>query len=98
MQYLVWLPLTHPRASQYCTFHVTILIWSFVFPQKEKDSFPACCAEADAWSPGPEVGGLDWNVLADPWAASMQGLVAMVGNLICAICTDGTSILALYKC
>ncbi|KAL6080730.1 hypothetical protein STEG23_013920 [Scotinomys teguina] len=62
--------------------------------QKEKDSFPACCAEADAWSSGPEVGGLDWNVLADPWAVSMQVLVAMVGNAICAICMDGTSILA----
>lgn len=40
-----------------------ILNWPFVFPQKEEDSFSACHVEAEAWSSGPEVGGLDWNVL-----------------------------------
>lgn len=74
--------------------HFTTLSWSFVFPRKEKDSFPACHAGADAWSSGPEAGGLAWTVLADSWAVSTQVLVAMVGNAICAIRTDCSSILA----
>lgn len=73
--------------------HFTTLSRSSVFPQKEKDSFPACHAGADARSSGPEAGGLAWTVLADPWAASTQVLVAMVGNTICAIRTDSSSIL-----
>lgn len=64
------------------------------FPRRKRTAFPACHAGADARSSGPEAGGLAWTVLADPWAVSTQVLVAMVGNAICAIRTDGSSILA----